>query len=130
MITDIRSLNANTYHSIVAGIGTGKLYVTVKPDQVLYAQFEHISGIDSGKNDSGVSITRIQILNTLIERLASIKNKPVQPELPGDLSDKQINTMIDAYQNQINTAVQTAQANPFALTGLSAPTGQLVNMVA
>ena len=77
-----------------------------------------------------VSITRIQILNTLIERLASIKNKPVQPELPGDLSDKQINTMIDAYQNQINTAVQTAQANPFALTGLSAPTGQLVNMVA
>jgi len=130
MLSDIRSLNANLYHSMVStGIGTGKLYVSVKPNQVLYSQFEHVSGIASGSG-SGVPVSKIQILNSLIERLAKVKNDPVQPELPGDLSDEQVDAMIEGYQNQISTAVQTAQANPFALTGLSTPTGQLVNMVA
>lgn len=131
MLSDIRSLNANLYHSMVStGVGTGKLYVSVKPNQVLYAQFEHVSGIASSSSGSGVPVSKIQILNSLIERLAKVKNDPVQPELPGDLSDEQVDAMIEGFQNQITTAVQTAQANPFALTGLSAPTGQLVNMVA
>jgi hypothetical protein len=131
MVSDIRSLNANIYHSMVStGVGTGKLYVSVKPNQVLYAQFEHVSGIASSGSGSGVPVSKIQILNSLIERLAKVKNDPVQPELPGDLSDEQVDAMIEGFQNQITTAVQTAQANPFALTGLTAPTGQLVNMVA
>ena len=131
MLSDIRSLNANIYHSMVSrGIGTGKLYVTVKPNQVLYSQFEHVSGVASASSSSGVSVSKIQILNSLIERLTKVKNDPVQPELPGDLSDEQVDAMIKDYQSQITTAVQTAKANPFALTGLSAPTGQLFNMVA
>ncbi len=131
MISDIRSLNANLYHSMVSsGVGTGKLYVTVKPSQVLYSQFEHVSGVASSNNNSGVSVTKIQILNSLIERLAKLKSDPLKQDMPGDLSDDQLDAMINDYQNQITTAVQTAKANPFALTGLSAGTGQLFNMVA
>ncbi len=131
MISEIRSLNANVYHSMIStGIGTGKLYVSVKPNQVLYSQFEHVSGIASRHSDSGVSVSKIRILNALIERLANIKNDPIKTEIPGDLSDEQVDAMIKDYQTKITTAVQTAKANPFALTGLSAPTGQLFTMVA
>ena len=132
MLSDIRSLNANIYNSMVSsGVGTGKLYVRVKPSQVLYAQFEHVSGVPApSKESSGVSISKIQILNSLIGRMAGFKSNPANIELPGDLSDEQVDAMIQDYQNKINTAVQTAKANPFALTGLSTPTGQLLNMVA
>lgn len=132
MVSDVRSLNVNMYNSMVSsGVGTGKLYVTVKPNQVLYSQFKHVSGVPASSNDSrGTSVSKIQILNSLIERMAGFKSNPANIELPNDISDEQVDAMIQDYQNKINIAVQTAKANPFALTGLNAPTGQLLNMVA
>ena len=61
MVSGINVLNPTPYGSMVnGGVGSGKIYVQVKPNQVVYSQFEHVSGYASSKNpDSGVSVSKI-----------------------------------------------------------------------
>ena len=61
MVSGINSLNPTPYGSMVSGgVGSGKIYVQVKPNQVVYSQFEHVAGYASSKSsDSGVSVSKI-----------------------------------------------------------------------
>ena len=118
MVSGINVLNPSSYSPIVnGGVGSGKVYVQVKPNQVVYSQFEHVSGYASKSNpDSGISVSKINILNTLIDQLVKIQNDTTKPKLPTDLTDSQVDAMIKDYQGKIKTAINTAKANPFALT--------------
>ena len=62
------------------------------------------------------SVSKINILNTLIDQLVKIQNDTTKPKLPTDLTDSQVDAMIKDYQGKIKTAINTAKANPFALT--------------
>ncbi|MBQ0050686.1 MAG: hypothetical protein KBT11_01325, partial [Treponema sp.] len=60
------SLNVNSYsYNAIASGGSGKLYVPVKPSNVIYSHFEHVAGVAAKPNQQGVSISKIQILNSL-----------------------------------------------------------------
>lgn len=119
MVSGISTLNPSSYSSLVqGGIGTGKVYVQVKPNQVVYSQFEHVSGYASShSNGGGVPISKIKILNTLIDQLVKIQTNTQKPKLPTDMTDSQVDALIKDYQGKIKTAINTAKANPFALTG-------------
>lgn len=119
MVSGINILNPTPYGSMVnGGVGSGKIYVQVEPNQVVYSQFEHVSGYASTKNsDSGVSVSKINILNTLIDQLVKIQNNTTKPKLPTDLTDSQVDVLIKDYQDKIQNAINTAKTNPFALSG-------------
>ncbi len=119
MVSGINILNPTPYGSMVnGGVGSGKIYVQVEPNQVVYSQFEHVSGYASTKNsDSGVSVSKINILNTLIDQLVKIQNNTTKPKLPTDLTDSQVDAIIKDYQDKIQNAINTAKTNPFALSG-------------
>jgi hypothetical protein len=72
MISNITNLNPYSYHVSSSG-ASGKLFVPVNPSAVIYAQFNHISGIAAPKGQNGVSLSKIQILNSLIDNLSRIK---------------------------------------------------------
>ena len=65
MMTNISNLSPYSYNGIASGGASGKLYVPVNPANVIYAQFDHISGVAAKKGQHGVSITKIQILKKL-----------------------------------------------------------------
>ncbi|MBQ6780789.1 MAG: hypothetical protein IJP62_06110 [Treponema sp.] len=120
------SLNAYSYNNFTSGIG-GKLYVPVKPSSVVYAQFDHISGFPAKSNQNGVSVSKIQILNSLINQLVTMKNTPkVQPDV--NMSNDQMDAMIKNYQEQIQTSMQMSQATGYGLAGVAPQSGALFSV--
>ena len=119
MVSGINVLNPSSYTPMInGGVGSGKIYVQVKPNQVVYSQFEHVSGYASKSNpDSGISVSKINILNTLIDQLVKIQSDTTKPKLPTDLTDSQVDVLIKDYQDKIQTALNVAKTNPFALSG-------------
>ncbi len=120
------AINSAAYSNVASGGAGDKLYVPVKPAVLLYSHFDHVSGFKAGKNQNGVSITKIQILNTLIDHLSSIKSGT--QESVAHLSTDQIDSMIENYQTQISQAVQAAKTMPYILSGVRPEAGSLFMM--
>lgn len=115
MVSNIGTANAYTYNPVMHSIGA-KVHVPVNPQYVVYSQLEHISGIAAEQNQRGVHLSKIQILNTLIDQLSSVKsqNSKAEPNILSDTSDEaRIDKLIQNYQSQIHTAMKLAETNPF-----------------
>jgi hypothetical protein len=123
MLYSIGTLNPYSYGSFASGSSSGKLYVPVNPMAVVYAQFDHISGIAARQGENGVSISKIQILNTLIEHLTAIKAEPKTGT--ANMSDKQVDALIRNYQKQIQQAVHST---PYILSGAQPQSGALFSI--
>ena len=130
MMTSMNNLSPYSYSSFASGSSSGKLYVPVNPSSVIYAQFDHISGVAAKSGQHGVSVSKIQILNTLIENLAKIKSTSKQnPAIKEtQLSDKQLDALIENYQTQIKQAVTQAQTTPYILAGTAPQTAALFSI--
>lgn len=105
--------------SRISSAAAGKLHVPVDPALVGYSQFKHVAGVAAAKGQSGVNISKISILNTLIERLSSLKQQTA-PDT-SQLSDRQIDALIDDYQTRIKNIVSIAKTNPYVLAGAPVP---------
>ncbi len=113
--------NAYSYSGAVGSSGAaGKLYVPVSKSALLYSHFDHVSGIAARSGQEGVSISKIRILNSLIDRLSAIKNQP--KESITDISDDQAQVLIEQYQKQIQ---QTVAQQPYVLAGAKPQAGVL-----
>ena len=102
----------------------GRMSLPVAPGLVIYSHFKHVSGTPAPEGTSGVNISKLKILDTLIEQLSRLKK---QESLDfGELSDtdeKQIDALIEQYQKQIKATQAAAIYTP------SAPaTGALFNI--
>ncbi|MCQ2611655.1 MAG: hypothetical protein MJ169_07880 [Treponema sp.] len=127
MMASVHNMSPYSYNGVAAG-ASGKLYVPVSPSSVIYAQFDHISGIAAKSGQKGVSVTKIQILNTLIENLSKVKTNVKLPSKDSTqmLSDKQVDVLIKNYQDQIRQAV-TSQNAQMTLPGARPDVGALFN---
>lgn len=113
--------NAYSYSSSLSSSGVaGKLYVPVSQSALLYSHFDHVSGVAARSGQQGVSISKIRILNSLIDRLSAIKNKPKDSYT--DISDDQAEALINLYQKQIQ---QTVAQKPYILAGAQPMAGEL-----
>ena len=120
MTSSIGYVNAFSYSNSAMSSGVaGKLYVPVSKSALMYSHFDHVTGVAASSGQQGVSISKIRILNTLIERLSAIKNEP--KDSIQDISDDQADVLIEAYQKQI----QQAAATPYILNGAQPMAGAL-----
>lgn len=130
MMTSMHNLSPYSYNGIASSGASGKLYVPVSPSSVIYAQFDHISGVAAKGGQRGVSISKIQILNTLIENLSKIKTtsktNPAVKET--HLSDEQVDALIETYQKQIQQSVAQAKNTPAILGGVKPQAGALFSI--
>lgn len=122
-MTTLNNINAYTFSSASSNNVGGKLYVPVNKTALLYSHFDHVSGVAAKQGQQGVSISKIKILNTLIDRLSSIKSEP--KELFTEISDDQADVLIEAYQKQIKQTVAQAANKPYALAGAQPQAGIL-----
>ena len=95
----------------------GKLYVPVAPALVGYSQFKHVAGVAAEKGQYGVNITKISILNTLIERLTGMKKAQTPAPDTSRMSDRQLDALIEDYQSRIKSTISIAKTNPYVLAG-------------
>ncbi len=125
------SLNAYSYNNFVSGSGS-KLHVPVSPASVIYAQFDHISGFAASSSQKSIPVSKIQILNTLINQLIAMKGAPkaATSQVDEGMSENQMDMLIKNYQSEIQASVQLAQANGYGLAGVAPEAGTLLNMTA
>ena len=122
MTSIIPGLSSFSYGSTAAV--AGKMYVPVSKSALLYSHFDHVSGVAAGNGQNGVSISKLRILNSLIERVSAIKNEPVKAVK--DISPEQADALIKNYQQQIQQALKT----PYILNGAQPMVGDLFSLLA
>jgi hypothetical protein len=124
-------LNAYSYQNVFpAGAGSGKLFVPVQPSMVIHAQFDHVSGVPATPGQGGVSVSKIQILNTLIDQLVSLKQEPASTKTLQPTNDSDVGELIRAYQDKLQTTLKASASNRFLLPGATPQAGQLFSIQA
>ncbi|MDE5898047.1 MAG: hypothetical protein K2H09_02110 [Treponemataceae bacterium] len=123
------SISINSaYGTAVSGDAGGKLYVPVNRSVLIYSHFDHVSGFAAQRGQSGVSIAKIKILNTLIDHLSAVKAK----EIPNaaNSSPEQVDALIEQYQAQLHHAVKSAETLPYQLSDARMEAGTLFSISA
>jgi hypothetical protein len=105
---EIGAIPNHTFPSIgyaISEAGKGRLSLPVSPGMVIYSHFKHVSGTPAPEGTQGVNISRLKILDTMIEQLSKMKNRPMADfgNLEGS-DEKRINVLIEQYQSQIKAA--------------------------
>jgi hypothetical protein len=102
--------------------------VPVSPASYIYSHFKHVSGVPAPEGTQGVTISKLKILDVLIEQLGRMKKRTdVSPAEAGSVSEDRINALIDQYEQQIRQA--SAAALPYR-SGPQMPAGALLNLTA
>jgi len=102
----------------------GRASLPVAPGMVIYSHFKHVSGTPAPEGTQGVNISKLKILDTLIEQLSKIK-KQEEFDLGSleESNEEQINALIEQYQKQIRDA-----QNSNVYTPAAPATGALFNI--
>ena len=129
MYTKDISLNASTYKTVFTS-ASGSLHVPVKNSVAVYTQFEHVKGTPAAKGEAGVSVSRIRLLNTLIDKLVSMKKDvPEQKELES-ADEFSIDSMIFTCQKQIKSSFTASGPATYGLAGLMPEPGAVFDISA
>jgi hypothetical protein len=112
----------------------GRLAFPVSPSSYIYSNFKHVSGIPAENGEPGVPLTKLKILDVLIDQLSQIKRSasqiPTKVQRDSISSDpRKIDALIEQYEKEIRTAIAESAAMPYK-PHPSAPAGTLLNLVA
>lgn len=108
----------------------GKFSVPVNPSSVIYAQFNNISGYAANPGQQGVPITKIRIINSLINDLNKLKNEKASEIVDKNMPDSAKDAMIDKLQAELTNIMNKQPEASFMLSGAQPMPGEIVNMVA
>lgn len=116
------------YNQITTSTKAGKIGLPVASKALLYSHYKHVQGYSSGDNSQNVPISKIRILNNLIENLtrmkrdSSLKNSITSTE---KTSSEATSRLIDSYSKELHRVVTAAS------TGFNASeTGMVVSLTA
>ena len=126
MIHSVSGVRPGVIPNIIRARGTlGKLSVPVHPINMIYARFKHVRGIPA--SEGGVSVLKLRILDNLIDKLLSYREKvPGVSELKL-IDAENIDSLMHNLQQRLRDHVISSV--PF-FSGFYPETGILINMVA
>ena len=103
---------------------SGKVSIPVARPYSLYARYKHVRGIPAPSGQSGVPISRLKMLNNLIEGLSKKKENLIQNSI--DSKDQtRIDALVDQYAKELHQAVNSVPA--FFASHSAASTGMVFN---
>jgi len=110
----------------------GRAYVPVKPSQVIYSHFKYVSGFAQSQGQSGMSIDKLRILNSIIDQLVSMKTNEAQKanltesasaQLQSEMTENRIDGLLDYYHNQLKSTI--TQTENIGYGGIALPAAVL-----
>ena len=104
---------------------TGRMSLPVAPALYIYSHFKHVSGTPAPEGTQGVNISKLKILDTLIEQLSKMKKQDANIDKPDTGDEKRIDALIEQFQKQLHVARSMAPYTPAAPA-----TGMLFNIAA
>jgi len=88
----------------------GRTSLPVAPGMVIYSHFKHVTGTPAPEGTQGVNISKLRILDALIEQLSKLKSQSsaqTKSAVFGNLDgsdEARINALIEQYQKQLKAA--------------------------
>ena len=93
-----------------ASSGT-RVSLPVTPSSYIYSQFRHVSGVPAPEGTQGISLSEIQILDSLITEIVRLNEQPKQDfSIQNQDPEYRFNAIIENLQKQVSQA-QTANAS-------------------
>ena len=105
----------------------GKVSLPVEPAALVYSHFKHVSGVPAAEGSQGVAISKLNILDILIEQVKQIKNTGNQA-ISIQIPENRLDTMIETYKTQIRQATEAHSIMPYVPAPL-AETGAVFNLM-
>jgi len=110
-------------HSMTNG---AKMSLPVDSSALIYSHFQHVSGVPAQSGTQGVAITRLNLLDVLIEQLNQIKKtSPIEINVD---STKGVDTLMENIKIQIQQAQAASAAMPY-IPSPNAQSGSLFNLL-
>ena len=110
----------NTFPNIKIGYAInasqgGRASLPVSQSSYIYSHFKHVSGTPAPEGVEGVSISRLKILDTLIEQIARMK-RDTEPlyDMQRQDNENSINNLINQYHTQVRNLQAINSNNPYA----------------
>ena len=118
----------------IAGIGyvlnaseRGKIEPPIEPAAQVYSHFKDASDVPASEGNVGVPISKLNILDILVERLNQMKNDGTMAvSLP--IPEDRLDALIEAYKAQIRNAVEAHAVMPYVPAPL-AQVGAIFNLL-
>jgi hypothetical protein len=120
----------------ISGIGAlntaagGRIALPVEPSSLLYSHFKNVSGVPAPEGSNGITISKLNILDVLIEQMNQIKQKP-EP-VPVINSEDRMAAMVEAKIDSIRAQILEAKEARGNMPYIQAPlaeTGSLFSLV-
>ena len=106
-----------------------RMSVPVRPSQTVYTQYRHVSGTPASSEQTAVPVSRVQLLNSLIDKLQKVKKDSSYQQVSSDPSPARTDAMIRQYANELHQALAAAP-RPFGTMGGVSGSGMLFNISA
>lgn len=74
MVSNYAPLSTMSYAAMPLISAGGRAYLPVDSNQFVYSHFQYVSGVPREEHQIGISIDKLQILNTLIDQLVKMKD--------------------------------------------------------
>ena len=107
--------------------GSGKVSIPVEPSSLVYSFFKHVSGVPVSEGSKGVAISKLNILDILIEQVQQIKktgNAAIHIQMPEDRLD----SLVEVYKNQFRQAAEAHSKMPYTPAPM-VQTGAIFNLL-
>ena len=88
-----------------------KVALPVAPSSLVYSHFKHINGIPAPEGSQGVTISKLNILDVLIDQMNQINSPAARPG-PGT-PESRLDAMIDSYRDKILEANENKKFLPY-----------------
>jgi hypothetical protein len=111
-VNNIGNLRAVSYaYSFAAA---DKVAMPVAPNSFIYSNFKHVRGTPAPEGSHGVSISKLKVLDVLIDQLVKLK-KESKIDTTGVLgqSDERLDALIKQYSGEIKQAQAQHEALPY-----------------
>ena len=102
--------------------------ITLPQNGGFYTRFKHIQGVPARSAEGGYSVSKLQMIDLLVERLVSLKGHSVASLSHGGDADQ--NALISRYAGELAQSLRAADSiSPSVTAGIAEP-GLLFSLVA
>ncbi len=110
MVSHYTPVTALSY-AVMPQVSTGgRAYMPVESRYMVYSHFKYVSGVPSGNGQAGVSIGKLEILNTLIGQLLRMKKDAANDiTIPTNTNSGTMDSMIEHVNKKIHTEIAIAK---------------------
>ncbi len=96
------------YNQASISTRSNRIGLPVANRSLIYSYFKHVQGYSAGENANTVPISKIRILNNIIDNLSKIKrDNSLNIDLPmdGNLSSEALGELIDRYAKELHQTI-------------------------